>query len=153
MMMFVINRIAPKAVPLMRAVIVTAGVVAVLAVTTPVTEAQTSLPEVIVRSPQQPPKIKDQLDHKDVDDGKGGTGAKSGDNHALDRLNEQLKRKVDETNPVGNNPPLDARSPDTKTGVINIPGVQQQYGKNFGNSVHPYRPGTPVSTSPLGPRR
>jgi hypothetical protein len=151
MMMFDPNRIATKASLLKRATIVTAGAMAMLAVTTPVTEAQTSLPEVIVRSPQQPPKIKDQLDHKDVDDGKAGAGAKSGDNKALDRLNDQLKRKVDETNPVGNNPPLDARSPDTKTGVVNIPGVQQQYGQNFGHSVVPFRPEQPVFTSPVGP--
>jgi hypothetical protein len=41
----------------------------------------------------------------------------------------------------------------SKTGVVNIPGVQQQYGKNFGNSVIPYRPSSPVFSAPLGPRR
>ena len=46
-----------------------------------------------------------------------------------------LKRKVDEVNPTINTPPLDARSPDTRIGVINVPGAQQQYGKNFGNSA------------------
>jgi hypothetical protein len=46
--------------------------------------------------------------------------------------------------------PLDARSGDTKVGVINIPGVQQQYGRNFGISVFPYRPASPTFTSPIG---
>jgi hypothetical protein len=139
---------------LMRAVILAAAAMAMLAVMPDRTEAQTtSLPEITVSPPPQPPKINDQLDHKDGGDGKSGAGAKGDDSHSFERLNQQLKRKVDETNPVGNDPPLDARSPDTKTGVVNIPGVQQQYGKNFGNSVYPYRPAAPVYTSPLGPRR
>lgn len=48
---------------------------------------------------------------------------------------------------------IDARSSDLKKGVVNLPAVQQQYGKNFGRSVIPYRPGPPpVYTSPLGRR-
>lgn len=74
---------------------------------------------------------------------------KNGDDHSLSILNQQLKRKVDEVNPTANTPPLDAGSPDTKIGVINIPRVQQQYGKNFGNSVIPFRPPPPVF-APLG---
>ncbi len=85
--------------------------------------------------------------------GNPGADGKVEGNVSFDRLNQQLKRKVDETNPSVNSPPLDARSPDTKIGVINIPGVQQQYGKNFGHSVVPYRPPPLVYTSPLGPRR
>ncbi len=85
-------------------------------------------------------------------DGKSGAGGKGDENHTLEQLNRQLKRKADETNPIVNTPPLDARSPDTKTGVVNIPVVQQQYGKNFGNSVIPYRPGPSAPTSPLGHR-
>lgn len=69
---------------------------------------------------------------------------------ALEQLNKQLRRKVDETNPSVNMPPIDARSSDLKTGVVNIPAVQQQYGKNFGRSVIPYRPAAPIYTSPLG---
>ncbi len=112
---------------------------------------QTTLPPVVVSPPAQPPRINDQLDHKDGGDGKNGAaGGKGDDNRAFERLNQELKRKADETNPVLNNPPLDARSPDTKTGVVNIPGVQQQYGKNFGNSVVPFRPPPPIYTSPLG---
>ncbi len=115
------------------------------------TEAQTALPEITVSPPPQPPRINEQLDHKGDGDGKSGTARKGDENHALEQLNRQLKRKVDETNPVLNTPPLDARSPDTKIGIVNIPGVQQQYGKNFGNSVIPYRPPAPVY-APLGHR-
>lgn len=63
-------------------------------------------------------------------------------------LNQKLKREVDRVNPVMNLPPIDARSPDIRTGVVNIPAVQQQYGRNFGVSVVPYRPPTPVFTMP-----
>jgi hypothetical protein len=136
-----------------RGALAVAIMILVVAVMLARAEAQTSLPEVTVTAPAQPPRIQDQLDHKDGGDGKSRTGGKGDGDHPLDRLNQQLKRKVDETNPTGNNPPLDARSPDTKTGVINIPGVQQQYGKNFGNSVVPYRPSPPVYTSPLGSHR
>jgi hypothetical protein len=64
----------------------------------------------------------------------------------------QLKRKVDQVNPIQNLPPLDARSQDIKVGTVNIPGVQQQYGQNFGHSVFPYRPPSPVYSSGLGRR-
>jgi len=55
-------------------------------------------------------------------------------------INERLKRKVDEVNPVLNVPPIDAKSSDLKVGTVNIPAVQQQFGRNFGHSVVPYRP-------------
>lgn len=71
---------------------------------------------------------------------------------ALEQLNKQLRRKVDETNPSLNIPPIDARSSDLKTGVVNMPAVQQQYGKNFGRSVIPFRPATPTYTPPIGHR-
>jgi len=116
------------------------------------TEAQATLPEITVTAPPpRPPRINDQLDHKGDGDAKTGTSDKDDQNHALEQLNQKLKRKVDETNPLLNTPPLDARSPDTKTGVVNIPGLQQQYGKNFGNSVIPYRP-PPAVYAPLGHR-
>jgi opacity protein-like surface antigen len=105
------------------------------------------LPEVTVSPPV--PKGADQKGAGSI----GGAGVKNGDDHSFGDLNQKLKRKVDEVNPTANNPPLDASSPDTKTGVINIPGVQQQYGKNFGNSVIPYRPPPPVFGSPVGARR
>jgi hypothetical protein len=72
----------------------------------------------------------------------------TGSNRAIDCLNQKLKREVDRVNPTLNLPPIDARSPDTKTGVVNIPGVQQQYGKNFGVSVVPYRPPSPTFAAP-----
>lgn len=64
-------------------------------------------------------------------------------------INERLKHKVDEVNPVLNLPPIDARSSDLKVGTVNIPAVQQQYGRNFGQSVVPYRPVT-IYPSPSG---
>jgi hypothetical protein len=115
-------------------------------------KAQTSLSEITVSPPDLPPRITDQFNRKGGGDGHIGAGAKDGDNtHGLDRLDQQLKRKVDEINPLGNIVPLDARSPDVKTGMVNIPGVEQQYGQNFGKSVMPYRPPSPVYS--LSPRR
>ena len=76
-----------------------------------------------------------------------------GPNRALDCINQNLKQKVDGVNPPTLNiPPIDARSPDTKVGIINLPAVQQQYGKNFGISAYPYRPPPPTYTAPTGHR-
>ncbi|WP_244540558.1 hypothetical protein [Hyphomicrobium sp. CS1BSMeth3] len=69
---------------------------------------------------------------------------------AYNCLNERLKREVERVNPVPNIPPIDAKSPDVKIGVVNIPAVRQQYGKNFGVSVVPYRPAPPVYSGPFG---
>ncbi|WP_249733714.1 hypothetical protein [Bradyrhizobium sp. sGM-13] len=77
----------------------------------------------------------------------------TGSSRAMDCLNQKLKREVDRVNPVMNLPPIDARSPDIKTGVVNIPAVQQQYGRNFGVSVVPYRPAPPVFSAPGGLHR
>ncbi|WP_415914711.1 hypothetical protein [Rhodopseudomonas palustris] len=128
---------------MIRALILAMIAVAVLAVMPARADAQTLLPQITVRPPSP----------KNTDPKGSGVDIKGGDSSPFGRLNDQLKRKVDETNPIGNTPPLDARSPDTKTGVVNIPGVQQQYGKNFGHSVIPYRPPPPVYTPPLGPQR
>ena len=69
-------------------------------------------------------------------------------------INQLLKKKVDQTNPPTMiTPPIDAKSSDLKTGVVNIPGVQQQYGQNFGKSAVPYRPPPAVFGSPIAPRR
>jgi hypothetical protein len=69
-------------------------------------------------------------------------------------INQMLKSKVDQANPpTMNTPPIDAKSSDLKTGVVNIPGVQQQYGQNFGKSAVPYRPPPAVFGSPIGGRR
>ncbi|WP_233025077.1 hypothetical protein [Rhodopseudomonas boonkerdii] len=59
-------------------------------------------------------------------------------------LNETLRRDVDKVAPSLNLPPIDARSSDTKLGIVNIPAVQQQYGSNFGRSVVPFRVPQPV---------
>ncbi|WP_245283261.1 hypothetical protein [Bradyrhizobium sp. WSM2793] len=75
-----------------------------------------------------------------------------GSSRSMDCLNQKLRREVDRVNPSINLPPIDARSPDPKLGVVNIPGVQQQYGRNFGVSVTPYRPPPPVFSSPIGHR-
>ncbi len=109
-------------------------------------EAQTALPEISV-SPI-PPSRSDLLSSPGAATGDG----KKQESPALDRLNKQLKRTVDETNPSDNNPPIDAHSSDLKKGVVNLPAVQQQYGKNYGRSVIPYRPAAPVYTNPLGRR-
>lgn len=77
----------------------------------------------------------------------------TGASRAMDCLNQKLKREVDRVNPVMNFPPIDARSPDIKTGVVNIPAVQQQYGRNFGVSAVPYRPAPPVFSAPGGLHR
>src|SRR5215217_6044977 len=76
-----------------------------------------------------------------------------GASRSMDCLNQKLRREVDRVNPTMNLPPVDARSPGTKVGVVNIPGVQQQYGRNFGVSVVPYRPAPPMFSAPLGPHR
>jgi hypothetical protein len=75
-----------------------------------------------------------------------------GGSKAFNCLNEKLKQQVDRVNPSLNTPPIDARSPDIRVGVVNIPAVQQQYGKNFGVSVVPFRPAPPVFSAPLGRR-
>ena len=75
-----------------------------------------------------------------------------GASKSMDCLNQQLKREVDRVNPTVNQPPIDARSADTKVGVVNIPGVQQQYGRNFGLSVVPYRPPPLIYAPSLGGR-
>jgi hypothetical protein len=70
--------------------------------------------------------------------------------HSIGCLNQQMRRQVDQVDPSLNVPPIDAKSPDLKVGVVNIPGVQQQYGQNFGHSVVPFRPPPPVYSSSLG---
>jgi len=74
-----------------------------------------------------------------------------GSEQSMGCINEKLKREVDRVNPpVTNTPPIDARSPDLKVGVVNVPAVQQQYGKNFGVSAFPFRPPPPVFSGPMG---
>jgi hypothetical protein len=75
-----------------------------------------------------------------------------GNERSFGCINEKLRRRVDEVNPVLNAPPFDAKSQDIKVGVVNVPGVQEQYGRNFGVSVIPYRPPPLVFSSPMGRR-
>ena len=67
-------------------------------------------------------------------------------------LNDKLKRQADRVIPLPNIPPIDSHSSDIHLGIANMPAVKQQYGRNFGNSVIPYRPSPPVYSPPLGPR-
>jgi hypothetical protein len=57
-------------------------------------------------------------------------------------LNLKLKQQVDQIIPSLTEPSAspDARSPDTRIGIVNVPAAQQQYEQNFGVSVIPYRP-------------
>jgi hypothetical protein len=57
-----------------------------------------------------------------------------GSSRSMDCLNQRLKKEVDKVNPSMNLPPIDAKSQDIKVGVVNVPGVRQQYGRNFGVS-------------------
>jgi hypothetical protein len=67
-------------------------------------------------------------------------------------LNDKLKRQSERVIPLPNIAPIDSHSSDIKLGIANMPAVKQQYGRNFGNSVIPYRPSPPVYAPPLGPR-
>lgn len=75
-----------------------------------------------------------------------------GGSRAYNCLNEKFKQQVNRINPSQNIPPIDARSVDIRVGVVNTPAVQQQYGRNYGLSVVPFRPAPPVFTSPVGRR-
>jgi hypothetical protein len=86
----------------------------------------------------QPPCVEVQIDH-DVAS-------------PLDCLNRILKGQVDRVQPSMNVPPIDAKSQDPRVGVVNVPAVQQQYGKNFGVSVFPQRPPAPVYLNSFGTR-
>jgi hypothetical protein len=79
---------------------------------------------------------------------RSGKCAEATSGGTMDCLNQKLKREVERVSPVENLPPIDARSSDIKTGVANIPAVRQQYGRNFGVSVVPYRPAPPVFSTP-----
>ncbi|WP_229198896.1 hypothetical protein [Bradyrhizobium acaciae] len=113
------------------------------------TQQHTPLPEIVVGAP--PPTV--NL-NRDTGGGtgraaaRGGSGApaeRCGDAASLGCINERLKKQVDQVNPpVTNTPPIDAKSQDLKVGVVNVPAVQQQYGRNFGVSAFPYRPPAPV---------
>jgi hypothetical protein len=121
------------------------------------------LPEINITPPADQPPPKENLlsngdgqkrngaaSKTDSEERCGDAGTAGG--HSLECLNEQLKRKVDQVNPTEIAPPLDARSQDIKVGTVNIPGVQQQYGQNFGHSVIPFRPPPLIYSPSLGRR-
>jgi len=63
-------------------------------------------------------------------------------------LNQQLQQLAQSAHPLPT-PPLSATSPSNTTGTFNQTSVAEQYGQNFGHSVTPYRPPTPVFTNNL----
>ncbi|MHC2434761.1 hypothetical protein [Bradyrhizobium sp. USDA 4451] len=113
------------------------------------TPQHTPLPEIVVGIP--PPAL--NL-NRDTSGGTGRAAARGsgsapaercGDASSLGCINERLRKQVDQVNPpVTNTTPIDAKSQDLKVGVVNVPAVQQQYGRNFGVSAFPYRPAAPV---------
>lgn len=153
------------------------GILALLAATSATAQERTPLPGIVVGAPPpaapdgppplvlQPPAPQAPAPltigpSQDAVAGGGtgnGGGQKrcadgSGKDRSLGCLNDKLKKEVDKVNPTANIPPLDAKSADPKIGVVNIPGVRQQYGPNFGVSAFPYRPGAPVYAPPVGHR-
>lgn len=114
------------------------------------TPPRTPLPEIVVGAP--PPAVNLNRDGnggagRAAARGGGGAPERCGDAASLGCINERLKKQVDQVNPpVTNTPPIDAKSQDLKVGVVNVPAVQQQYGRNFGVSAFPYRPPAPVYT-------
>ncbi|SNT31123.1 hypothetical protein SAMN05216374_3084 [Tardiphaga sp. OK246] len=98
-------------------------------------------PEVIIGGQSPPPTVRERCVEVEIG------GARS-----FGCLNQTLKRDVEKVNPTLNLPPIDARSGDTKVGVVNLPGVQQQYGQNYGRSVIPYRLPPPIYSSPVSRR-
>jgi hypothetical protein len=102
-------------------------------------EKTTTLPEIVIGGQGKAPTKPEHC-----------AGLESGSSQSYKCLNDTLRHQVDRTSPQANVPPLDARSSDIKVGVVNIPAVKEQYGKNFGVSVVPYRPPLPVYSAPLG---
>jgi hypothetical protein len=108
---------------------------------------QTELPPVTVLPPPSAGTVR-PAPGKGTGPASGGASpnpcasAPSGSPEALNCLNQKLKQQVEGINPGPTTPsaPLDARSPDTKVGVVNVPAVKEQYGKNFGISAVPFRP-------------
>ena len=120
-------------------------------------EHTTALPEIVIGGPANHPAA----DHPAANHPGANHPAEVdscveveiGSSRAADCLNRKLKEEVDRVNPPSLNlPPVSAGSSDLKTGVVNIPAVQQQYGKNFGNSAIPFRPPPPVFAPSLGAR-
>jgi len=69
---------------------------------------------------------------------------------SLDCLNRRLQRQVERVRPVGDVPPLDASAPALQVHGFNESALRQQFGRNFGTSVVPFRPSPPVFAPPFG---
>jgi hypothetical protein len=129
--------------------------VSALAVMPAQAQNRTMLPEIIVGAPTPTPS---SAPHAPGASPASGTthercvDVTNGNDRSFGCLNEKLKQQVDRVNPVQNIPPIDAKSSDLKVGVVNVPAVQQQYGRNFGVSAFPYRPAPPVFAPPIGHR-
>ncbi|MGK2742403.1 hypothetical protein ACSHT0_16090 [Tepidicaulis sp. LMO-SS28] len=70
---------------------------------------------------------------------------------SLECLTQGLRKKIDDAQAVPKiQAPANASSPSVEVGGFNLPALSQQYGKNLGKSVHPYRPPQPNYVQPLG---
>ena len=70
---------------------------------------------------------------------------------AYDCLDQQLRQQAQGANPAKPVVPFSANSSSNAVGTFNEQGVVQQYGQNFGKSVIPYRPPTPVYGNSMKP--
>lgn len=66
-------------------------------------------------------------------------------------LNQQLQQQVQGAQGAPSVPPVTSGSPSNKVGTFNEQGLAEQYGKNFGKSVIPYRPPPPTYSNSLHP--
>ena len=66
-------------------------------------------------------------------------------------LNQQLQQQVQGAQGTPGIPPVTSSSPSNKVGTFNEQGISEQYGKNFGKSVVPFRPPAPVFGNSLHP--
>jgi hypothetical protein len=68
-----------------------------------------------------------------------------------DCLNQQLQQEVQGVTSTEPSLPLSAGSPPNQVGTFNEQSLSEQYGKNWGHSVIPYRPPPPVFSNGLHP--
>jgi hypothetical protein len=66
-------------------------------------------------------------------------------------LNQQLQQQTQGGQGAPGIPPVTSSSPSNQVGTFNRQGLSEQYGKNFGKSVIPYRPPAPVYGNSLHP--
>ena len=114
--------------------------------------AETALPDTVLRPVTVHPPPHSRSTNSAPASPNASTSTENGARPPLDCANQNFKQQVDQINPSLTSPsaPLDARSPDTKIDIANVPAVQQQYGQNFGVSAIPCRPPPLIYTSPLG---